>query len=231
MSSGKGRMKLFLIIIVTILVQKNLYGIERYTKGDILFNWSIKLNLRESPNINSKALAQIGIGEKVVANQNKYSKEEDVRINKITKNWEKALTGNWVEVIYKNQIGYAFDAYLSKYDKDRILNDEIFEQKDTLRIPEFESFYRLKKEGGILKEIGIGMEWGKIVYYVPDFSIEEAIYLIKEQVIDNKFGNRKWEFDLENTKIEMKEDDGISYLSLRIKRIENLCIITIEDWV
>ena len=44
-------MKLQLTIILSILIQINLSGIERYTKGDILFNWASKLNLREEPGL------------------------------------------------------------------------------------------------------------------------------------------------------------------------------------
>ena len=224
-------MKLSLTIIITILIQINLFGIERYSKGDTLFNWSTKLNLRESPNLKSNIIAQIGNGEKVIVNQNKYFKEADCQINNDAKDWKRVITGRWVEVIYYNKKGFVFDAYLSKYEKEQITNDEIFVRKDTLRIPDYDTFYRLNKESGIVKEIGIGIEWRKSVYYIPDFSIEEAIYLIKESHIDYKFGDKNWKIDITYQTVKMSENDGTSWKEITINKIENICVIVIEDGV
>jgi hypothetical protein len=224
-------MKLSLTIIFAILIQVNLFGIERYSEGDTLFNWSTKLNFRESPNLKSKIIAQIGIGEKVIVNQNKYFKEGDGQLNSDTRDWATAITGRWVKVTYCNKKGYVFDAYLSKYNKEQIKNDELFVKKDTLRIPDYERFYRLIKENGIVKEIGIGMEWGKTVYYIPDFSIEEAIYLIKDNHIDYTFGDRNWKVDIASQTLEISENDGTSWKEITINRIENICVIVIEDGV
>lgn len=224
-------MKLFLTVIFAILININLFGIERYSEGDTLFNWSTKLNLRESPNLKSNIIAQIGMGEQVIVKQNKYFKEGDHQANSETKDWVIAITGRWVKVTYHNKNGYVFDAYLSKYNKDQFNNDELFTRKDTLRIPDYESFYRLNKDNGIIKEIGNGMEWGKTVYYVPDFSIEEAIYLIKDKHIDYKFGDRNWKVDIANQTVKMTENDGISWKKITISKIENICVIVIEDGV
>jgi len=225
----KKKMKLPLTIFFAILIQINLFGIERYVKGDTLSSWAEKLNLRESPNINSKIISQIRKGELVIVKQNKYSKGKDIQINLEAKNWEKTITGKWVEVNYKKQKGFLFDAYLSKYQMELIRDKEIFHSKKEIRIPGFESYERIIKSNGIILETGVGMELGKRIFYIPDLSIEEAIYFIKEELIDKGFGTRKWEINSEKNEIKMSETDGLFSIELRINKIENLCVITIED--
>ncbi|WP_425422258.1 SH3 domain-containing protein [Phaeodactylibacter xiamenensis] len=224
-------MKRFLTVILVILIQVNLFGIERYSKGDTLFNWSTKLNLRVRPSLESKIIAQIENGERIVVNQDKYFKGEDFQLENQEKNWERTVTGKWVEVVYKDKIGYVFDAYLSKYEIEQIKSDEIFETREELRIPDYEVYFRLSKKGGTVKESGIGIEWSKTIYYVPDLSIEEAIYLIKPDIIDSGYGKREWKFNLDKGEVEMSENDGISWRRIRIRKIETLCVIIIEDGV
>ncbi|MCP3929162.1 MAG: SH3 domain-containing protein [Bacteroidetes bacterium] len=222
-------MKLPFTIIFSVLIQISLFGIERYAKGDTLYSWANKLNLRESPNLDSKVINQIKKGELVTVQQNKYFKEEDIQINLEAKNWEKAITGKWVEVNYKKQKGFLFDAYLSKYQIELIRDKENFHAKNELRIPGFESYERIIKSNGIILETGVGTEWGKRIFYIPDLSLEEAIYFIKEELIDKEFGKRKWEINLEKKEIKMSEKDDLFLIELRINKIENLCVITIED--
>ena len=225
----KKKMKLSLTIIFTILIQISLFGIERYLKEDTLYSWADKLNLRESPSLDSKVISQIKKGEFVIVKQNKYFKEEDIQINLGAKNWEKAITGKWVEVTFKKQKGFLFDAYLSKYQIELIRDKENFHAKNELRIPGFESYERIIKSNGIILETGVGTEWGKRIFYIPDLSLEEAIYFIKEELIDREFGKRKWEINLEKKEIKMSEKDDLFSIELKINKIENLCVITIED--
>lgn len=222
-------MKLYIVLLLFIFSQNNLFGIEKYSSGDTLYVWATKLNLRTKPELDSEVIDLISQNEKVVLKENKYSKEEDFLINKNAKNWEKAITGKWLKVIYKNQIGYLFDAYLSKYNFSDIQNFENYILSDTiLNKIGFEIFTRKKYESGIIKEEGVGNEWGEIIYYIFDFSIEEAILFIRKEGFENKWGERQWKIDLENSKIQMEESDDLSYQKLTIEKIENLTIIVIE---
>jgi hypothetical protein len=222
-------MKLYIVLFLFIFSQNNLFGIEQYSKGDTLYVWATKLNLRTTPDLNSEVIQQILQNEKIVVDQNKYSKEEDFLINKNAKNWEKAITGTWVKVKYKNQIGYLFDAYLSKYNFSEIQNFESYISNDTiLNKYAFEIFTRKKYESGIIREEGVGNEWSKIIYYIFDISIEEAILFIKKEGFEYPYGKQKWEIDLDKFSFHMNESDGVNYRKLNIKKIENLTIITIE---
>ena len=130
---------------------------------------------------------------------------------------------------YNNQLGFVFDAYLSPYHIEEIKNTSDAITKMDLGLPGYESYERIIKVNGIIIEVGIGMEWGKSVFYVPDFSMEEAIYFVKENHIDYKFGQRSWEMNLEGKSIKMKEHDDLYSIEIRIIKVEHLCVITIED--
>lgn len=222
-------MKFYMVLLLIIFSQNNLFGIERYSKGDTLYVWANKLNLRARPNLNSEVEFQILLDEKIIVDQNKFSKDEDFLINKNAKNWEKAITGKWVKVIYKNQTGYLFDAYLSKYGLSKIQNMENYISNDTiLNRQYFEIFTRKKYPNGITKDEGIGNEWGKTIYYIFDLSIEEAILFIKKESFENQWGQQLWKINLKDFHIQMEESDDLSYGKLTIKKIENIAIITIE---
>ncbi|MFK8004976.1 MAG: SH3 domain-containing protein [Saprospiraceae bacterium] len=222
-------MRLYIVVSLFIFSQNNLFSIERYSKGDTLFNWATKLNLRTTSDLNSEVVHQILQNEKIIVDQNKYSKEEDFLINKNAKNWEKAITGKWVKIIYKNQIGYLFDAYLSKYNFSQIQNSNNYISNDTiLNKIGFEIFTRKKYASGIIIEEGVDTEWGETIYYIFDFSMEEAILFIKKEVFENQWGEQQWKLNLENSKIQMEESDDLNYQKLTIEKVKNLTIIVIE---
>ncbi|MFT6319169.1 MAG: hypothetical protein ACJAT4_000086 [Granulosicoccus sp.] len=222
-------MKFYLILFLIFFSQNNLFGIERYSKGDTLYVWATKLNLRAIPDLNSEVVAQISQNEEVVLKENKYSKEEDFLINQNAQNWEKTLTGKWVKVNYKNQIGYLFDAYLSNYNFAGIQNSENYISNDTtLNKMGFEFFTRKRYANGIIIEEGIDNEWGQTIYYIFDFSIEEAILFIKKEVFENQWGEQRWKLNLKDSKIQLEESDDLNYQKLTIEKVENLTIIVIE---
>jgi hypothetical protein len=167
----------------------------------------------------------------VIVLSDKYGKEGDAKVNLQATDWEKAITGVWVQVSCDGKIGYVFDAYLSKYRIEEIRNVKNYLAKWNLRMRDYETYERFLLGNGIIIEIGVGIEWGIEIYYIPDLSAEEAIYLIKEQRIDYKFGEQNWEVDLENNRIKMTESDGTSYLDLAIYKVENICIVRIANGV
>lgn len=225
------KMKYITVISFLVLIKFNLFGIERYAIGDVLFVWSEVLDLQEHPDSKSKVITQIEKGQSVIVGESKYSKAEDFLINVEPTNWEKVVTGKWVFVSYKNQKGFVFDACLSKYTIKEIHNVETYDKKLNLDIPDFETYERILKDNGVILEKGIGLEWEKIIYYLPDLSLEEAIYFIKEDYIDYEFGEKRWIVDPEEQLIQMMEIDEVSMLEIIIRKIENLCIIVIEDGV
>jgi Bacterial SH3 domain len=222
-------MKRNYILILLILTISNLYGIERYTKGDSLYVWATNLNLREFPNLESRVIHQISENEKVIVNETKYDKYLDATHKIVNENWKKLLTGKWVEVNYQNKTGYVFDAYLSKYSKDEILKPNNIIWKDSLIIPVYEKITRYTKEKAIIYEEIIGNEWWEDNFIIPEFSIEESILLLKEKIVGFTYEEQNWTIKENMIYIEIIGLQSLGYRYLTIQKFGNYIFLNIEE--
>jgi len=228
-------MKNYIVLFFVLLFQTNFYGIERYTNGARLIVWASKLNLRDAPGLDAAVLYQISNGASVVTLNEKLDKSEDFLINPEVTDWQRVITGKWVKVAYNNYKGYLFDAYLSKYEMHDLKNWESFVEKESFTTPgSYEENERTIKKNGVIREVlNMNTEWTSEVYYIPDFSLEEAILFIKKDFIEptryeqdmNEIGTRNWTIDLTNKRIEMEGDDGINILEVKIQQVQNHCTL------
>ena len=130
-------MKQFILsICITFLLFQNAYCINNYKQGDELVVWAKSgLNLREEPNIQSKVISKIGLGETVVAQEGKKFQNLKI-IDKQTladgQRFTMTLWGSWIKVKFNDYEGFLFDAYLSKikYEKDKSLHEILIDQKE-----------------------------------------------------------------------------------------------------
>ncbi len=109
-------MNKLLIIFLFCLASTNCFAIEYYVSGETLWVWAkTGLNIRELPDTNSKIVAKIENGSKVVTLDYQdralpYSIEE---IKKMSGAPNFKLEGYWAKIQYGDKIGFVFDAYLS----------------------------------------------------------------------------------------------------------------------
>ena len=130
--------QLILSICITFLLFQNAYCINNYKQGDELVVWAKSgLNLREEPNIQSKVITKIVLGETVVAQGGKDLGVGGLEIkDKQTladgEGFTMTLRGRWVKVKFNDFEGFLFDAYLSKikYEKDKFLHEILIDQKE-----------------------------------------------------------------------------------------------------
>ena len=128
--------------------------------------------------------------------ENQYFNQSEFITDQIkgaeTKKFSIRMKGNWVKVSYKNFEGYVFDAYLSKSKPIKLKGNNEVGVLDYFNLESKSLNYLEKKDS--LSESGrekIAFSNGKYlkIYYdpggigfkliVPDFSIEEAILLIR----------------------------------------------------
>ncbi len=216
-------MKRTLTILIYLAVINSLLAVNKYSINDTLYVIAKDVNFRSEPNLNSKILDKLSLGTIVTVLQTKYNKIGDKALIKDKSQWQSALTGKWTKIKFDDKIGYIFDAYLSHYNFSDIESNKLCISHDTILVMDYVRYTRTIYFNGIIKESGIGMEWGIEMYMIPDFTYEEAMLFIKPKIIDKSFGNQKWL--IENSKIGMKESDGISYLNLKIVKYGEYIII------
>jgi hypothetical protein len=186
--------QLILSICIAFLFFQNAYCIYNYNQGDELIVWAKSgLNLREEPNIQSKVITKIVLGETVVAQGGKDLGVGGLEIkDKQTladgKGFTMTLRGRWVKVKFNDFEGFLFDAYLSKikYDKDKPLEKLLIDQKEICneyRIDYWNSWRTIMNDGTYINswsyQSGSGYDM-----MIPFFSFEEA-FLICIALISN----------------------------------------------
>ena len=177
--------QLILSICIAFLLFQNAYCINNYKQGDELVVWAKSgLNLREEPNIQSKVITKIVLGETVVAQEGKISKNIKI-IDKQTladgQSFTMTLWGSWVKVKFNDYEGFLFDAYLSKikYEKDKSLHELLIDQKEICN--EY-SYYRRNSQITILNDGTYINSWFEQVHgghdiMIPFFSFQEAFII------------------------------------------------------
>lgn len=218
-----------LLIAVYLLSINSLWAVKSYSYGDVLYVIGNNVNFRAEPNANSKVLTQLRKGELVNTLQTKYDKSGDTGLSKDTSSWKSAITGKWAKVKYDDQVGYVFDAYLSAYDFGDFLNSRFCFSRDTITVPSYQTYTRTIYINGVIVENGLGMEWGKETFFIPDFSFEEAVLLLKPGWIDKKYGQQTWEISKDRIKLE--ESSDTSWRELEIVRHGEYIIIHLADGV
>ena len=249
---------IFLIIVCT----QTASGINWYQKGDSLFIWAESgLNLRSEKNVKSDILKTIPYGSKVITLEEKWFGERNDpnfsielfgRIPTKENNRFK-LEGKWVKVKHGKEVGYVFDAFLSKFQalkeihyENSFNNDEKYYEPITqflkridkdlnfeeIKIKEWEDLKIEKwtsKKGIIIQEISsIGRASTEII--LTGFSKEEAflifnqIYNIEEVMKQRiEFGGEETSESSNSLHLRLNE---ISYASLN--KYGNTVIIKIS---
>ncbi len=222
-------MKNIFILSILAIFANTLFAIEKYSKGDILYIVGEKVNLRTEPNLKSSVIKQLSKGSSLISLNTKYSKIGDGYVGEVNNEWEKILTGRWVKVNQNGDIGFIFDAYLSHYIFEEIGSLEFCFSNDTIRVAGYELYTRTIGYNGTIVESGTGIEWGREIYFIPDFTFEEAVLFLKPRWIDYKFGEQNW--IVTENEILMNETDGISYRNLEIVKFGEYVIISNNDGV
>lgn len=204
-------MKIVITLLLTSMFHFHSVAITMYLSGDTLVNWAKGgLNIRIDKKLSSKKIGLIPYGEKVVVQESKINRWNDkidvVLIPKVdikgVDNSSYILNGRWVKVKFANQIGYAFDGYLSKYSAPKFLRyqnadrleplDKYLERefgivskiKDKYVVGEDAVFNLIEFKGGVLEQ-KIASKTAYVKYVLPDFSLEEIMLYMKYSVFIN----------------------------------------------
>ena len=176
--------QLILSICIAFLFFQNAYCINNYKQGDELVVWAKSgLNLREEPNIQSKVITKIVLGETVVTQEGKKSKNIKI-IDKQTladgQSFTMTLWGSWVKVKFNDYEGFLFDAYLSKikYEKDKSLREILIDQKEICNEyrHDFRGRITILNDGTFIKNY-YGESYGGYDIMIPFLPFEEAFII------------------------------------------------------
>ena len=176
--------QLILSICIAFLLFQNAYCINNYKQGDELVVWAKSgLNLREEPNIQSKVISKIVLGETVVVQEGKKIQDLNI-IDKQTladgQSFTMTLRGSWVKVKFNDNEGFLFDAYLSKikYEKDKSLHELLIDQKEICN--EYKHDFRgritILNDGTFIKNF-YGESYGGYNIMIPFLPFEEAFII------------------------------------------------------
>jgi Bacterial SH3 domain len=167
--------KLFQVFFLLFIATQS-YAIDYYKPGDTLWVWAKNgLNIRSEPNASSSVLGKIENGNKVIMldypekgvsfsiEEIKKTVVEDPETGK-KRQIHFNLDGYWAKIQYGSQVGFVFDAFLSRFPT--ILNRQYETKTD-------EDFHVdcLKKHHLLLKKIGnnsYGKDDKKFVRYIFD---------------------------------------------------------------
>lgn len=216
-----------LTAIMCLMISNCVWAVNKYSVNDILYVIDENIHLLSEQDTNSKSMAILNKGSIVRTLEAKYDKSCDAKLTDDDTQWQSALTGRWTKVKYGKFEGYIFDVYLSHYNFKELVNSQQCISNDTISVQDFEVYTRTIHLNGVIYENGLGMEWGKEVFLIPDFTFEEAILFIKPTMIDYSFGEPKWL--ITNNKIKLDESDSISIRSLEIIKHGEYIIIEITD--
>ena len=222
-------MKRIMSILVYLLIAKSLWAVNKYSIGDNLYVIGQNVNLRSAPNLSSTVLQKLNKGSVVKTLETKFDKNGDVSLSEDKSKWKSIITGRWTKIKYNDNVGYIFDAYLSHYNFKQIVNSELCIVSDTIQVQNYELYIRTICLNGVINENGLGMEWSKALFMIPDFTFEEAILYVKPSVIDYSYGTKKWE--IKHDIIKLEESDGVSNRTLEIVKCGEYVIIEITDGV
>ena len=211
--------QLILSICIAFLLFQNAYCINNYKQGDELVVWAKSgLNLREEPNIQSKVISKIVLGETVVVQEGKKIQDLNI-IDKQTladgQSFTMTLRGSWVKVKFNDNEGFLFDAYLSKikYEKDKSLHELLIDQKEICN--EYKHDFRgritILNDGTFIKNF-YGESYGGYNIMIPFFSFEEAFIICialipnppkeisqdRKEIVDGRVYNIRIEEDIES---------------------------------
>jgi hypothetical protein len=205
MKTKWNKMRIIYTIALLLFIQ-NLYGINGFRIGDTLTVWAESgLNLRSERGKESKIIAKIPFGEKVVTKTRKGVFGNDFfisdRANMYNCNNGESYTenirlkGSWVWIKWKGKEGYVFDAYLSKLSIPNLEKD--YYQLNGLELFQyyFGEYIKLESEWTIdylfkdkllfKKTKSDNKVILKVVLY--DFSFEE-LYLITNYQLKSRLG-------------------------------------------
>lgn len=213
---------IYLLLILCVQV----FAIDNYEKYDTLFVWATELNIREKPSLESKVAGSLSQGEVVVVLELKYEPIGHLNLLKGKEGWEKYFSGRWVKIKTGQTEGYVFDAYLSKYTLSEL--SEEGKERVKLYHPDYSTYERVILDNSVLIELGMGIEWGLKIYYIPDLSITEAIQFLRTDILSHTFGAIKWTFSKEAKKFTIMESDGVSYRNIEVQIVERMTIISIR---
>jgi hypothetical protein len=109
-------MKVYFFLLLLFL-NVPLHAIDFYSPGDTLYVWAEGgLRMRTAPGLKADKICTIPDGAALVAMENWYNLVDSFSITIFEPNGDQPgfdLEGFWVQVRYKDQIGYVFDGYLS----------------------------------------------------------------------------------------------------------------------
>lgn len=133
--------------ILLLLISVSAVGQNRFSKGDVLFSWSLEAqHLLESPSPSSEHICKIRYSEPLIVLDNRFGSISD-------KNLE-ALYGQCLFVQSGRSRGYIFDRDLSRFPSPRF--DQVF-----FTPYDYASEY-LNFEGGIFPDLPDGKEGRKM---------------------------------------------------------------------
>lgn len=224
-----------LIILIFILNVQYGFSIISYQQGDTLFNWAKSgLKIREDVGFKSEVIETIPFGESLVsmAWKGEYSRDyfEILDTYKVEEGKKQPVIfrGQWVKINFKGNIGYVFDAYLSKlsppkkrYDLKDFLTDEIGIARKIQVLPEnlYVGTEIITYNNGAYLKNHIGGSTRAFTLVIPGFSFEEAFQLIYHLYSPEYFYT-----------IGKRELDSIYFelacVEYRIKIVSNIAIIT-----
>lgn len=130
-------MKYLFIIILILGFSVIAHSIDRYSKGDTLYNWAASgLKMRSDRNFKAEVILVIPFSAKVIMQENKSDDLEDyylddqctllVRDSQERQSYQEkiAIEGNWAFVEFEGARGWVFDSYLSRLIADTDMGRE-----------------------------------------------------------------------------------------------------------
>lgn len=187
--------------ILCLMLPLQCFAITEYRPGDKLFVWAESgLNMRATPEFNSKILTKIPYAEVVTCKEWKYWESYFNDSQSITdkvqlpegKYSQVQLKGDWALVKFGDYEGYVFDAYLSRFRplpkktggfKD--LYEYFIEESDWARyIEKRDSTSEYGRDkivlgNGVFMTINYHPAGLAFQIHIPDCSIEEAFLIIR----------------------------------------------------
>ncbi len=218
------KLSVLLFSILAITYQPKVYPIDNYKVNQRLNVLASSLNMRTSPSIKAKVIRSIPYGARV-------------RVLSKTRNryLSNGIKGYWVEVLYKNKVGYIFDGYLTRFPVPHksCKTIEQYANKHLTRIakPKYTKNGVIHRYKGAKIIIESGHEYGFEMLIIKGMSLEEAYLISKLCYSKNKYPihkaikqssfklNKKGEIHI--IELDSIHSDFGSTYSLKIKKSPN----------
>lgn len=225
-------------LILCFLCIEKAPAINSYMEGDTLHVWADGgLTIRETNAVSGKKITIIPYGEKVVVLETMLYPEPSDSVS-FFESWKDAdgqqyigylLKGRWVKIKYKGIYGFVFDGYLSHFPAPQSYGEKGYENLTAYLERVFGIKDQQSRSGDeyVMKEVyygkgitskSLGTKTANVKYIFPNFSIQEALILIKNSKMARKEG-RPMLLEMRKTKdsqtFEFKdEDNGNGFLYL-----------------